>query len=373
MSRQAPPGTTTRRRRRRRRVASAVALALLLGAAAACSQGEKPECRAVADPIGRARPAPELDPGFSARTQGWVGGDSTYSVPLGDGRVAWLFSDTLVRMPGGNPTRVPTLVRNSMVVDEGRALMTLRLGGTSTRPASLIANPNGTDWYWLQDGTMSSGELQVFLSRTTRSGSSFRWVSNAVATMDPRTQQVRSITPAPATPGVAWGAGITETPTASYVLGVEDAGSKGKYLYLAMVEGNDVAASQSWRFWNGTRWVKDPGSASRVLSDVSNELSMTAYRDGYLLITTHGGGVFSDRIDAYTACRPMGPWTGPQEIYRTPESTTKDHITYNAHAHPDLSPRGQLLITYNVNTLDQDEFWHRSAIYRPVFLSLPLR
>jgi hypothetical protein len=364
-----------RRRRRHRpgRIAAAIAVLAGLAVPASCSSTPKPECRAVADPIGRASPAPQDDPSFSARTKGWVGGDSTYSVPLGKNRVAWLFSDTLVRLPGGDPRRIPDLVRNSIVLDEGKAALSLRIGGSSANPAAIIPPPAGGDWYWFQDGTAASGNLQVFLSRTARAGQWFRWVSSSIATLDPATLEVRSIVPAPATPGVAWGAGLTETTKEIVVLGVEDAGQAGKHLHLAKVEGTDVTQTARWQFWTGSSWSPDPAKSARLLSDVSNELSVSPYRDGYLLITTHGGGVFSDRIDAYTACRATGPWTGPQEIYRTPESQTKDHISYNAHAHPELSRGKNLLISYNVNSLDQDEFWHRSAIYRPVFLTLPLR
>lgn len=357
----------------RRRVVLALACVLALGAAASCTTAEKPECRAVADPIPKAVPAPAADPGFSARTKGWVGGDSTYSVPLGKGRVAWLFSDTLVRLPGGDHRRVPTMVRNSIVIDEGKPMLQLHLGGNPANPSAIVPAPSGGDWYWLQDGTSANGDLQIFLSRTARSGQWFRWVSTSIATLDPESLAVRDIVPAPPTPGVAWGAGLTETKKEIFVLGVEDVGQGRKHLHLARVEGTDVAKGSEWRFWTGTAWSKDPNASTRLLSDVSNELSMSPYRDGYLMITSHGGGFFSDRIDAYTACRATGPWTGPQEIYRTPESQTKDHITYNAHAHQELSGKDGLIITYNVNTLDQDEFWHRSGIYRPVFLRLPLR
>ena len=41
----------------------------------------------------KAGPIPELDAKFQ-RTEGWIGGDGAFSVPISDKRTLWLFSDT---------------------------------------------------------------------------------------------------------------------------------------------------------------------------------------------------------------------------------------------------------------------------------------
>ncbi len=57
------------------------------------------------------RPAPSSARGWAAAfghvAGGWLAGDNAASVPLPDGRVAWLFGDTLVATPSGGRTMVP--------------------------------------------------------------------------------------------------------------------------------------------------------------------------------------------------------------------------------------------------------------------------
>lgn len=46
--------------------------------------------------------------------------------------------------------------------------------------------------------------------------------------------------------------------------------------------------------------------------------------------------------------------------------------TYNAHEHPELRVGEQLLITYNVNSLDLTELYKDVSIYRPRFITVTL-
>src|SRR4051794_35960797 len=83
--------------------------------------------------------APALTAAFTdyGNTSGkWNGGDSTASVLLPDGRVAWLFSDTFLGPVNADGTRPRTspMVHNSLVVQDGTALVDTRTGGSPTFP-----------------------------------------------------------------------------------------------------------------------------------------------------------------------------------------------------------------------------------------------
>src|SRR5215470_17301090 len=57
----------------------------------------------------------------------WTGGDTTDSIALPDGRIAWLFSDTFlgtVNPDHSRPQNTP-MVHNSIVVQQGSTLTTL--------------------------------------------------------------------------------------------------------------------------------------------------------------------------------------------------------------------------------------------------------
>jgi hypothetical protein len=65
----------------------------------------------------------------------WSGGDGAASVLLPDGRVVWLFSDTLIGPVNADHSRPRSavLVNNSLVVQDGTALVSTRYGGTASR------------------------------------------------------------------------------------------------------------------------------------------------------------------------------------------------------------------------------------------------
>ncbi|TDO93576.1 uncharacterized protein DUF4185 [Enemella evansiae] len=311
----------------------------------------------------------------------WVGADSTYSVPLGDGRVAWLFSDTLYGQVD-NGTLSPNesaFLNNSIVVDDGQSLRTIT-GGTRNQPQSLIPGSHDA-WSWFGAGTRQpNGNLQVMVLNFVRTGPGlfdFRWDSNSVATIDPRTWQVSELEAVPSAQTIQWGSWLQRQPGATLVYGVEDLGSV-KYQHLARVRGNDLSRASAWEYWTGTRWSRNESDSARMLDGVANEYSVTPYGDGWLLITQDTREPLSARILAYRSCSPTGPFTSPVELYRTPETGASGSyqnpniFTYNAHEHPELRTGNSLLISYNVNSFNPDELYRDVTIYRPRFIRVTL-
>src|SRR4051812_14354363 len=92
----------------------------------------------------------------------WTGADSTASVLLPDGRIAWLYSDTFlgsVNADHSRPRSTP-LINNSIVVQNGSTFTTLT-GGTATAPESLVGPSSKDEWRWVADGTVVGNNLQV--------------------------------------------------------------------------------------------------------------------------------------------------------------------------------------------------------------------
>ena len=149
--------------------------------------------------------------------------------------------------------------------------------------------------------------------------------------------------------------------------------------HLARAEGDDGIAG-AWTYWDGDSWSNDETDAVPVAPYVANEFSVAPFRDGYLLITQDTSEIFSTRIVARTSCSPMGPFTEPVELYRTPETGIfgsygdADVFTYNAHEHPNLRQGNRILVTYNVNTFDNvGDVYDDASIYRPRFIDVQLK
>src|SRR5436309_8161695 len=110
-----------------------------------------------ADPlptVEKAEPLPAWDAKFR-RTDGWVGGDGAYSVPLSDTRAVWLFGDTWIgSVRGGKRVKVK-MVNNTVAVQESKgdaATLTFPIRRDGDTPRSHFAPPRNGDFVWPQAG-----------------------------------------------------------------------------------------------------------------------------------------------------------------------------------------------------------------------------
>lgn len=349
--------------------ALAVGAALLVG----CTDdgGGAAECAAVQTDFDWASPSREDDRRFEVTGPGWIGGDSTYSVQLPDGRTLWLFSDSFIGTvtSAGQPQPGMTMVHNALVTEDDAGRLSTR---TAEGPDSFFADPSESTYYWVQDAKVEGDELIVFLSLTKQVDEhGFEWERNAIARVSLPDLTVTDIDEDDSGGSVAWGAGLMTTPTHTYVYGVEDRGG-AKHLHLARVSAGNLADPSKWEYRTEDDWTTDAARSVRLTDGVANELSVSPHKDGYLMISSDTSQPFSPDINAWTACSPEGPWEHPQTIYETPESTPKDHFTYNAHGQPHLSQDGELLISYNVNTFNFEELLGDPTLYRPKFITLDL-
>ncbi len=312
----------------------------------------------------------------------WVGADSTYSIPLAGGGIAWLFSDTLYGTVRNN-TLSPTqsfFLNNSVVLDKAGAMTTIT-HGTPTAPTSLVAPDAPNAWYWFGDGVQQPNKrVQIAALRYTKFGTGafdFGWDSTKVATFDPTTWALLSLDPLPSQAGIQWGSWWQKGTGHTLVYGVEDRGA-AKYMHLAKVLGSDMSNLSTWRFWNGRDWVKDEKASVRLMAGVANEYSVTPFEGGYLLITQDTTEAFSNKVVAYTSCSPTGPFTDKVELFRTPETGIwgsygdPNVFTYNAHEHPELRRGSTVVVSYNVNTFDTNAVYDDVTIYRPRFVDVTL-
>ena len=366
-----------------RRIAAAALVGLLIGTAAACdtpSPHPDTSCEATGVRLAQASADVEEDDRIGAmdgrERPEWVAGDSTYSLPLPDGRVLWLYSDSFIGSLTRRGEALPgtVMVHNALVVESPDGSTRTLTGRTEDgTPSSFFPDVSSSTYYWVQDATVEGDRVTVFLARTTGKGTEFQWTGTAIARLRLPELSLESITDAPPVGQIAWGAAITETETATYIYGVEDLGAT-KHLHVARAPVGAVTDRSRWEYYDAHGWSRDPSAAARIEDGVSNELSVQPYRDGYLMVTGDGSGIFSPKVQAYLACHPGGPWGEPTTIYTAPESGEGEHFAYNAHAHPGLPGQrpDELLVSYNVNTFDSAELFATPSVYRPRFIRLRL-
>jgi len=301
----------------------------------------------------------------------WSGADNTASVALPDGRVAWLFSDTyLGRVDAGHTrSRDTPFVRNTIVVQQAdQAVRTLH-GGADAHPAALVAPAQTGQYYWAQDGFVAGDKLYAFYNRYRTDGSGlwdFTLTGTVLATFDLPGLALRKVTDLPLGDRIAWGSAVLRDGGQTYVYGAERTTDAMRFAHVAR-----MTAGGGWEFWDGAGWSAELTRSARLLSGVATGYSVQRWGDRYVLVTTEGNLVFNPSIVAYTSPTPNGPWSGPVQLYTPPEAPPGTSlVSYDARLHPALARDGKLLLSYNVNSLDENAGYADTRIYRPRFVEL---
>jgi hypothetical protein len=304
----------------------------------------------------------------------WTGGDRTASVALPDGRIVWLFSDTYlgtVDRTGTRPATAP-FIHNSMVVESGGRLGPTLIGGTAAAPRSVVSGPDPTRFYWVADAVVDGGRLQVLYNEvraTGNGGLDAGVVGTALATFSLPDLALLGIHALPLSAQTAWGSSILDDGGFTYIYGSgsNPQPSGPKFAKLARVPLGGLGGP--WQFWTGTTWSPRESDAARLLSGVGTAFSVTREDDRYVLVTVDSNVSFSSSVVAYTAPSPTGPFGPPTVVLDAPDATA-NRIVYDASVHPELGRPGELVVSYNVNSLVPGDNEANVTIYRPRFIDV---
>ncbi len=331
----------------------------------------------------------------------WTGGDSTYSLKLTDGRIVYAYSDTFLGKVNADGSRSVVIeeggttpfINNSFVVQGTGGGTTTVHGGTAAAPKAVMPPPQAAHWYWAGDLTQSGAEVQQLYRQyydpdpDNGTGWDMTFKSNVLARFSTGNLSAPTqVTAMPSASGVQWGSALFKDGGYTYVYGTEDyidpdTKANTKYLHIARVKGSDLRAAWEYRTSNG--WSDSETASARLMSGVSNEFSVARRGSHYILVNQDANIAFGSEIDVLLSCSPAGPFTGEQTVYRTPETGQfgsygdPDIFTYNAHQHVSLSSSGNLVISYNVNSLDTtkgpaNDNYRDVSIYRPRYINLPV-
>jgi len=315
----------------------------------------------------------------STRTD-WSGADGTYSIRLPDGRELWLFADTILGPVNPDRTRPSdaSWVHNSFVVQSGRRMSTVY---TRATPPAAVLTPPGRDsdrqWYWPGAATVADGALNVvfhLIHRTGSGGFDFAFEKNVLARFSTTDLHLLGTADIPsAVPHLERGSWILRDGGYTYIYGVEDLSAR-KYLHIARTRGTGLRGA--WEYFTRHGWSRSETDSTRALEGVGNAFSVTRLGPVFMLVTQDTTVPFSSRIVAYFSCSPAGPFVDEQTVYRMTETgptgsyRNRNVYAYNAHVHPELSRRGRVVVSYDVNSLDVGDVMRDVSIYRPRFVAL---
>ncbi|MEQ9423493.1 MAG: DUF4185 domain-containing protein [Cyclobacteriaceae bacterium] len=362
----------------------------------------------------RVENAPEWDQLF-IRNNGWFGGDGIFAIPLDgkehipakdDTETLFIFSDTMIgKFEGQNLQRDEfSMIHNSVALLQGSNPVNEKIkfywpqkdnGAAQSIFVPNTPNAGSDDYYWLGDGFVNidhDSTLYIFAYRIIDLHDGvypFQQVGVSLIAIPkgdqpPFKEQRQLDTPfftqtelngAQTSFGAAIyvntaSAGAPNPDGYIYVYAIRGV---EKELLVARIQPQNFTKFEQWRFWNGQRWDESIASAAPITKYVSNEMSVSSLPDGRLILA-YQFMTANPEIAVQQGASPIGPFHPMKKIWRTQEAGVDlDFFTYNAKAHPHLSPPGSLLISYNVNSFD---FWNdilnKPNLYRPRFIQLKL-
>lgn len=339
--------------------------------------------------------------------EGWTGADGIYSIPL-DGKdrlssatdktkTLFLFSDTIL---GKCDPETGSYKGVKDMVKQSTALLT----GNKPDPANreFIYGIHGKkvhtnlffETYWMFDGLVVDGAVYALAyeidSQMYPTQVDMVKIPLVNGEPDYKNYSVTAKTPLmykDEAHQIVFGMGICDNTREAgvpkpdgfvYIYGYrDDLNTHSKELLVARVKKADFADTGKWRFFNNGEWIEGVentnNSGSVIASRVSCEMSVTpltngVYKNKFMLVYEKDviGGELQYAIgtNPYTFGKPV-------TFYKVPEpDQIPNAFTYNAKAHPHLSPEGYLLVSYNVNL--QGRLPDTNGVYRPRFLRLDL-
>lgn len=312
----------------------------------------------------------------------WRGGDSAGSIDLGNGRVLWLFGDSVIS-PSSHGLRTGNFVRNSVAIQSGYDLSASinYYWRKSKNGDHAFFRVQGVEWLWPGHGALVKDRLVVFLFslRSRKTGLGFEAVGWYVAIIsnpkdDPDKWNIRYERGTESFGQIVGSAAVLRDDKYLYAFGSDEPTTHEAHLLRWRLEDiyrGNISRSEWW--FNG-HWARRRSRSPkpRPLFAGATEYSVHFDRDlrKYIQIQTFGFGAAS--IGLRMADRPEGPWSEPKIIYTSDHAGVKMPIIYSAKAHPELRGDG-LFVTYNVNSLDLKHMLENQSIYFPRFLRVKIR
>ncbi|KGN37847.1 DUF4185 domain-containing protein [Knoellia subterranea] len=310
----------------------------------------------------------------------WQAADIGASARLDDGRLVWVFGDTIRRSGIG-----PSMVANSMLITSGLCLS--QLMAPSRGPIIPDVEPGTVRWPMSVSVVEEGGteRIVVFTARIRRGSGNdvwgFRYLGSDAVTFTvaegeaPQLEQILELTPdRDDAYQVNWGSASMVSGDHIYVYGTElpRATAFGRSLRVGRAALATAQDRGTWEFWDGERWQADELRATAIIPSqggVSQTLSVHEI-DGKVVAVSKKDGDLGSTVATWASTEPVGPWKVSAAL-DAPFLTGKDEFAYAPLAHPEVAlASGKLLVSISRNTTDLARLKQNPVIGRPRFAEI---
>ncbi|MDT8067688.1 MAG: DUF4185 domain-containing protein [Terriglobia bacterium] len=338
----------------------------------------------------------DCTPSFSLKAP-WQGADAAYSIPLQDGRVVWIFGDTLYgdkREVTGNE---PKMVHNSLGIStckNGKWNLEYSIKRDANGAFDSFFKPQRSDgtYYWALDGVEYKHELWITLLcvRNKPNSDAFALGFEVCGT---DLAHVTGIEKNPQDWKISYSPLVDEAvhanPSAStlikdnylYIFTMYEQGNRPQILTRIPVKGLGDPKKNLQYLGSDDKWHDglDPAKAKVVMEKGASEMSVRYHPELKKWIAVMvDPQIFSDKVIFRTAPSMTGPWTSGDVIYKIPilqksdPHYDPDTFCYAGKEHPEFEKSGELLFTYVCNTMKPKKLETEPNVYIPQVVSMPM-
>lgn len=332
---------------------------------------------------------------FASRTKGWNGGDGVYTTLLPEGNVFWSFGDSFFGVVSEfrNRKRPNNLPRNAAMIQVGEHsaedFITLN-EYVSTDPNDREHYMKGKTWLRHPDGSKTQAEID---NGDTDSNKLY-WPGDATVVTDADGDLVLQMLVGAVddkmyrdetslaeyyldgTPGdgkymtlkkltqhivpytAGYGSAILEDGGHCYLYSTEGTGGFFGGAWAIVARSKTLDLHSEWEYYIKDEsgkfgWTTTPPTLEeRRRSNISNddwvmEPSVFRYGGKYYMVTQDiaGGAVYILQAEY-----PWGPFKNRHKLFEIPQS---ELTNYNTFVHPQCSRTGEIVVSYNMNPIDE--------------------
>lgn len=260
---------------------------------------------------------------------GWISGDNDVSIPLPDGRNAWILNDSFIGMLNkeSNVLKDVKMITNLIILQDTKPTpsMTTLFAGTQAEPKALFG-PTAFTLYWISDALIAGGKLQVLLQEWNWA---YKFTNSAfVGTMSLPDLKIESL--------VKTRYAGSDIPNAmladkdfTYVYSVDRTDSTSRYTRVARIPPGMINPQAPWEFLTlDGAWSTDFAKAGRVIKDVEIASAVKLGDSNYVF---SGMRHLGQELQVRFSKTPFGPWTPPVNVHVFPEEA--GILPYLGHIH----------------------------------------
>ncbi|MCS7263577.1 MAG: hypothetical protein NZ805_01950 [Armatimonadetes bacterium] len=325
-------------------------------------------------------------------SEGWIGSDCAYSVPLNQNTLLWLYDDTFIGSIKDGKRTNAIMVRNSIGIQKGRfpdrAEVRFIWGKDNFgKPKDFIKPPDGKGWFWFGHGSVCDDKLWLFLWQFEPSEAEppfnfalkASWLAKVENFHDEPEKWKFEFVPVPFflqshERTICFGNAILSEGYWVFVYGVsEDKRHQPlkRSLIIARIPKGEVDDFGSWRFYRQGNWISDWRNAETFGDDLGFEFTVSFVPSLKLYVAVYSPADLSPVVKIRWSQTPFGKWSEPIVAYQCPQRMWSSSVfCYAAKAHPFLSGAKDLLITYASNSFDFRLLLEDSRLYFPHFVRL---